>query len=224
MEVKFNSFVIRKFDLLQFMKNTLKKSELVRKLASISGACPVTFYTETIPKMNKNGNPYFGRVIKRSKVNGMIEFDYSNSVNNQRLRENKEADFQAKQRSWGQHITPTLIEYKGKLFVQIKIERTLDKPEYLYDNVPIQKEKLEPWLVKSNKPESQGTEKEIMLRDYNIDNIRELHLGGEFVIIDDVPSEQIAAQIIAESRAEQTKLIESGDKEELVKRQISRKV
>ena len=45
--------------------------ELKAALMQRKGASFVTIVAETDPKLRKRGNPYIGRVVKRSRVNGV---------------------------------------------------------------------------------------------------------------------------------------------------------
>ena len=59
----------------------------------------------------------------------------------------------------------------------------------------------------------------MVCRTYSIDSIAELHLGGDFEIVDDGrTSAEIAASIIAESKQEEL------TPEKLIKMQLARKV
>ena len=51
--------------------------------------------------MNKTNNPYFGKVRKQTKTSALINFDYESSVNRSLQKEGKDADFEAKGRTWG---------------------------------------------------------------------------------------------------------------------------
>lgn len=54
--------------------------EMKTSLNKRAGSQFLTVLTKTIPKMRKNGNPYFGKVSKISRFNGTVGFDYDAAV------------------------------------------------------------------------------------------------------------------------------------------------
>ena len=116
---------------------TITKNQLVDRLMNLRGAKFTTIVAETDPRMLKTGNPFVG-ATKISRVNGVVNWIYQNSVNNQRVRENQPLDqqgeiehFSPEPRKWGQrlkhetgHVAP-LVEHKGKHYLELKVERSL---------------------------------------------------------------------------------------------------
>lgn len=157
----------------------MKLGELKAALASRKGTSFVTIVALTDPRMRKRGNPYIGRVLKRSTVNGAIGWIYQNSVNRERARENLEPDFEAFPRKWGQRIKGTpFVEHKGKTYLELKVERALST-EYLLDGEVVDKSVIEEWLPK-RKPEGerQEVDRPIILRDYDLANIKAITFDG----------------------------------------------
>jgi hypothetical protein len=104
-----------------FTLEEFKSALLERK-----GTTFVTIVAETDPKLRKRGNPYAGRVTKRSRVNGAIGWIYGNGVNRQRIREGLDPDFEAFPRKWGERIKGTpFVEHKGNTYLELKVERVL---------------------------------------------------------------------------------------------------
>lgn len=168
---------------------TLTRKQLVDAMLALKGT-PATFttiITRTEPNMRKGGNPFVGNIFKISRVNGIINWHYVNSVNNQREREGKVADFVPQPRKWGQRIEGTpLVEHKGHHYIELKVERSLGH-EYVYANGDSfsteDLQRLQLFLVKSKQPETQQTDKEIILRDYDIGNIIAIVYGGTQYIV-----------------------------------------
>ena len=79
---------------------TLKK--LIEIISSKKRAQIITIKTLTKPKTKDNVD-----LVKESTVNGVINFNYQNSVNLQLKRENKNFTFVSKERKWGEHIPGT---------------------------------------------------------------------------------------------------------------------
>lgn len=166
------------------MKTTkVSQEQLVDLLINYKRCAPITATIETVVKMNKNyvagidkkgkdirqPNPYYGTVC-RKRVNGMVNFDYGNSVNNQRKREDKEADFDPYQRRWGIHVTKSVIGHKGNFYLQIKLENSYDFT-YSFEGSPIDYQVLIPFLPPKRKSTRQELDKEVEVRDVKVENI-----------------------------------------------------
>ena len=179
------------------MKITVDKlAEMVRGFDS---AVIASFTANTIPKMvvkdrqTGSPNPYLNKVVKVSRVNGIIgDFSFSKVVTNQLVREAIDVDsvepYVAAPRSWGNHVPNSgLVEHKGVLYLRITLPRMLFS-EYLVNGKPatdIEKAAIESFLP-VRKPTDHGTEKEIQYRDYTLNNIKELRAGGQiYTIVND---------------------------------------
>ena len=165
---------------------TLTVKALENVLREKRGSQFVTIVAATLPRCLKKDrntgepNPH-GQVVKISRVNGLIGWHYQNSVNNQRRREGNEEEFSAEPRRWGERILPTpLVEHKGKMFLEVKVEHALGTEYYDGSGNPIRYDDCK-GVLPARKGESarQETEKAIILRDYALDGIREISIGGE---------------------------------------------
>lgn len=181
------------------MKITFSKlAEMVRGFDS---AVIASFTAHTIPKMvvkdRQTGvpNPYLNKVVKVSRVNGIIgDFSFSNVVTNQLVREAIDVEsvepYVAAPRSWGNHVPDSgLVEHKGTLYLRITLPKMLFS-EYLVDGKPAteaEKAAIEAFLP-VRKATDHGTEKEIQYRDYTLTNIKELRCGGQIyqIVSDEV--------------------------------------
>lgn len=163
----------------------LTKGELVAMLSGIRGATFATITTETDPRLRKTGNPH-SNVRKVSRVNVCIGFQYANSVNNQREREGSDPDFEAAPRQWGIRIPGTVLvkhEGSGKVYLETKVERSLDYRYILPNGQDIPEDMIAPFLPKRAESERQETAKPILVRDYAIENIKAIALKGEEYIV-----------------------------------------
>ncbi len=175
---------------------------IAAKLAAIRGARIVTFTTATVPKMNKSGavpdptprmqdgrkvfgfmrvvNPYFGRVVKHSRVNAVINFDYVTAATK---AADKQGDVYVPGPSSYIHIvkiddngnecrTPFLTDKKtaSKIYVQLKPLGT--KSFYTCDGQEIDKAELAPFF-----PEYR--EQLTPVRAYFVDSLLELTVDGQ---------------------------------------------
>ena len=164
-----------------FAMKTITLNQLADLLRNVTHAQPIGFVALIDAKARKTGNP-FGTVLKLSKVQAFTGFDYERSVNRQLEREGSQLSFTAKERSWGERISPALAENHGKLYLVAKVENTR-KPVYLvktaFGLLPIAKALVSPFLPVSKPASNQGTDKEIVYRNYSLENIVSLSMGGE---------------------------------------------
>lgn len=165
---------------------TITKQELIERLMNTKGTTIVSIETKTTPRLLKTDNPYWNKenkqwhLTKLSRVNGIVGWIYSNSVNNQRVREGKEDNFQAEERKWGKRIQGTpLVDHKGNKYLELKVENKY-KSVYLDDEGEVVDDSVVKQYESSSSSKSrQGVEKEVVLRDYKIGSINTITMGGE---------------------------------------------
>lgn len=115
--------------------------EIFNALASVKGHQFVGVVTETSVRMNKTGNPYFGRVTKVTTSRVSFNYSYENACNNRAEKEGYDRNFVTESLPWGQWIdgqTNRLISHKGGVFVRFyKIPTELPKVTYYLDGVEV---------------------------------------------------------------------------------------
>jgi len=161
---------------------TITKQELLNIVAKQKGATFVSIETETEQKLlGGKSNPLKG-LIKRSKIAGVLNGNYTNMVNNQRIREEKESDFVAQPRVWGIRIEGTpLIKHKDNYYIEVKVQST-QKPDYFLGEKRIENDDVKPFLPQ--RKANQGLDTDIILRDYNISSIKRIKiLGNEYSVL-----------------------------------------
>ena len=145
------------------------------------GARFITLVAQTTPKLSK-GAP---NVVKVSRVNACVWFNYQNSVNNQRTREGLEADFKPQPRKWGIRLSDSaLVEHNGEYYLEVKIEKSLEH-KYFDPNTgaEIAASEVEPFMPQRKEGARQEVENVIILRDYKLSNIQSLtHEGVTYTI------------------------------------------
>lgn len=164
---------------------TITRSALVDRFLARRGAMPVTFTAETpVHGMRKTGNPYVG-ATKISTVNGIGgSWNYGTAVNNQRGREEKPMDFVPEPRQWGVRVTHEdgaltgLVEHKGGYYLEVRVNRSLQH-EYRFNNAVIDGALLHPFIREKVEGARQEVEKPIIVRDYKVENIRQITMDGE---------------------------------------------
>lgn len=163
-------------------------SQIVDVVKSVKSSTMLSFTAETPADMNKTGNPYFG-TIKKNIVAGQVGFFYDNAVNNQLGREEKEMDFEAQKPVWavGLPDTRNLVTNKAgsKYYLYVKIQ-SAGTPQFFFNGQEIPVETIKPYLKPHTKPHSQDDlSKEVCVRMYGLENIRQINmLGEEYVIVE----------------------------------------
>lgn len=153
-----------------------------------------TLVMETVPKMRKTNNPYFGRVTKITKVQAQLNTNYTKKINNQRKREGSNADFEAKA-NWHEPVSDA---YNGcisrhkkdatKLYLNY-VEMSKNTV-YFLDGFPVTPEQFKKIAaffpasvkkVKEKTAQAQGLEKPVIYRLVSIDNVKSLTVNKETV-------------------------------------------
>lgn len=162
------------------MSKIITKSQLVDILTTRKGGGFVSITTVTIPKMVKKNNPFYEKIQKVARRNGMLGVSYERAVRNQLKREGKPSDFQAEELPFGQHSGQYLITYKDKLY--LKYFPMTNSQEFYQEIGPmgtiVAKEQVEPYLSKSYSSR-QGTEKTVKWLTPCLDSIRSISIDHE---------------------------------------------
>lgn len=157
-------------------------TQLKDMLRAQKGATPVTIESLTDARARKTDNP-FDKIFKLSLVNGFTGFDYEASVNRQQVREGNDPTFESQERSWGTNVNNVLVENKGKFYIAIRPLKSLEEPLYFGEVngslKPVTKKEIEKFLPAPYINTNQGTDKEIVYRNYSLESIRKLTLKGE---------------------------------------------
>ena len=189
---------------------TLSIQELIDLLDARRGAEFVTITARVDARLVKKDretgepNPYAG-ATKVSRVNGLINWCYANSVNNQRKREDVEGEFVPESRRWGQRrfvnaagepvydrsasvrLSP-FVDHKQAVYLEMKVERSLGHQYEAVDGSPLTDEQVAPYLPARSSSSRQEVENPVILRDYTLDkngesNILAIAIGGENYVI-----------------------------------------
>lgn len=109
-------------------------------------------------------------IIQETRVVGYINSDYASSVK----RKSGKAIAPMK-RSWGERIKDTpLVEHKGEYYLSVKVIRS--SPSLYYSNGKL----ITDLQILARIAYSEKHRDEIVkIRDYNLDNIKRLTLGGK---------------------------------------------
>jgi hypothetical protein len=169
---------------------TITKNKLQKLLSEVNHSTFFSFTALTTVK-----TPVDAPVIKKlSRVNVCVG-DYGNAVRNRQQKEGNEPTFKTHPRKWGKRVSIALIEHETKngdlkhyISAQVLKAKT---PIYLMEHAPLRKggktrlmgvtkDQIAQWLPSyRSAAEAQGLEKEVVHRDFSLDNITCLSAGGE---------------------------------------------
>ena len=174
---------------------TITQNELKTMLESHGSRAEVTIAAATVPRMRKTDNPYYDRVKKHSIVVGDICFNYEDEVNKQRHREQAlnlvagapvqqdVTEFKAQARTWGEkeqtrERVGALVHKGPDAYLELMVKQSVMHEYRDEAGNKVDKAAIAPFLTASKKPATQGTDKEVMIRDYKLTNIVSIVLAG----------------------------------------------
>lgn len=131
--------------------------------------------TETIPTMNKTGNPYYKEIVKKSKCNFLLCTDYSKRVNSNRTKEDKENDFVPQAPKGKKHLSPCVLtdeKTETKLYLMVeRFDEIKPKVQYFFNDEPIDKAMFQEFLPKQYESNTQDLDREVKPLTYLFDSI-----------------------------------------------------
>lgn len=175
----------------------ITQAEFIEKMKNLKGSTFATITTFTTPSnLRKTDNPFYDKdtkfmdVVKAVTYQVIINFNYENSVNNQRGRENNtlKQPFEAKERSWGTRVPGTncLIQHNNKFYLETKLQKAFDEALWLRKSTAeiIDPSEITPFVPeKRSNAEHQGVDNEIIIMSPALESIREIKVGGHHYLI-----------------------------------------
>lgn len=158
----------------------MKLQDFITKLGKDGAAKPISIRYRRSVKTKKNytGLPLY----KESTIQAFVDFNYENSVNLQRNRENKSPNFRATS-NWGKHESRAIITLGDKKYLQYKLQKVLDSKIY-QGNREIKLSDVEEFLMSTelNKTTSKRQElnKPVILNRLNVENILSITADKHF--------------------------------------------
>lgn len=146
---------------------------------------------KVVMKTTKITNPY-GKVKKRTITNTQLGCNYEGAVHRQGDREeNPDAkDFKAGARQWGEK-DGKVVRKGDKVYLRTQTTagfRKSNKADVQYiaeDGRYLSYEQVAPFLPPIKPAKQAGNEGEVMERDYTLDNVKSVTIGGEKIILED---------------------------------------
>jgi hypothetical protein len=159
---------------------TITKNEMIELFNGVEKGTFINLTTETKVRMNKTGNPYFDKVVKRSSGNFYTGSNYESRVQTNRTKEGNEEVFEVKENNVGQHVSKCILfnekHNKHYLFVE-RFDEIKPKVDFQYEGNPIDKMLFQDFMVKSTPPTNQGVERTVNVLSYGLDSIKEFTLN-----------------------------------------------
>ena len=139
---------------------TITRDELVNKVRGLKGAtfCSLTAITEPAVKA---GGP---KVVKISRINGQLNAHYGTAMEKATGEE-----YTPQPRKWGVRTGP-VIDHNGKQYLEVRVLQSLGH-EYRQGAELVNNSVVEPFLRQAENP--------VILRDYKLESITEITIGGE---------------------------------------------
>jgi hypothetical protein len=167
---------------------TITQQELLTLLMNVEKPTFTSIVSETKPSMNKTNNPYYDKVIKKSKGNYFIGGSYEDMVNTRMVKEGLQPTFESMECSVGEKVEGSkCLQFNEKLnryYLQYFIFPTSNiKSEFIFENDSIDKVLFQDFLVKKSESSRQPQENKHKPQSFKLESIKEITLSGVKYII-----------------------------------------
>lgn len=156
----------------------MEQSQIIEAVQQLNKPTLAKIITRTLVRMNKyskdktSANPY-KRVHKISTLIVELNPAYENSVNEQRVKENKSDDFVAGSHKWGKPVGHGLFERNGKLYVSVIAKNAVMVNHMTRDEI-VDKTSFEEFIPKQSGSNKQKLDNLVAYRTFSLDNILSL--------------------------------------------------
>lgn len=170
------------------MNVQMTENELLAMLdAWTRGTTTASVSYESTPKINKYGKETYGSLTKVAKIGCIIGYDYENSVNNQREREEMLRDFMSAS-LWGgngERVTPATSRHKvsGKRYLTYKWQQTHEQSYFDADGNVVSSEDAKLCFYAKKPNASQGVDKVVNHREMALATIKEIGMDNKVIEI-----------------------------------------
>lgn len=163
------------------------KQELIDFLTKYKSVKTATIVSKTELRMNKKEvatkqipNPFGDeKIYKVSLFNGDINFDYETVINDARLLEGKDQNFEASSAKWGDYVSPSLTKKEDDYYLKIIPTKSLTTSTYeKEDGSSIDIKQLEDFIPKKKPSTKQELDKEVPYRVFKLSSIIHLKIDG----------------------------------------------
>lgn len=175
-----------------------KLEQAIKELQELGRSTALNVVYVTEPSHRKTGNPFYHSstkswgIEKVGTFNALVGVSYQNVINNQRKREDLEADFESKP-IWngsGEHFGKYLIRHTKthKLYLALLPTSGTAKVQYVFkeDKRPLNESELtilEAFTSERVVSASQGTEKPVFWNIIALENLRQLTFNHQTYVL-----------------------------------------
>ena len=179
---------------------SITEDQLKDMLVAISDPDKIIKFTSVVNATNKRTNKETGDnitdVYKTSQVEAIMNFDYASkrTTASREAGEIGAADTHALGKSYGTHITSSVIEHNGRIYLQVSPVATL-KPQFVIHNAlgkfdVATSDQVKPFIKPSSKPSTTSAEK-VPIRRYQLSSIVAIEIDKQDYKLSNVSPERI---------------------------------
>ncbi len=162
------------------MTKQISRLSLAAILCGITKPTPVAFLSRTVPAV-RVACPYKDGLTKEARVEGVIGFDYTKTIQMRQLEKGVAPDFKAQKPTWGVRVGGALIDHKGKHYMEVAVQKS-HFPRYIYDGRDVPASEITPYMPdKTSKTQADaGLEKgeQVRVAKYSLENVHAVELDG----------------------------------------------
>ena len=172
------------------MRDLNRKSEIIANFINDGGSAKFANVVAEVGQKLKGGSPLKGYTItKLVSYNMLLNANYQNMVNNQRIRENKDANFVSKP-NWFTKVNDgfngSIVAKKSDMSCKYLLFacNNAKTTKYFVNGVEATKEQIETikaFRPTTKKPTNQGVDKPIMPRTIKLEGIKEIKCGSKLL-------------------------------------------
>lgn len=165
----------------------LSTDELTEILKNVSRGTFAYFEINTIPSMNKTGNPYYNKVTKITKGNiligGKVEEDEKSNYQKRVIKNTGNEDFVPEKNNVGNHVEGSCVLFNERLnrsYLQYEwFEEVLPKATYEFEGNPIEKQMFRDFM-RAYTPNKYG----VNVQSVKMENIKEIHFSHVHYVVE----------------------------------------
>ena len=168
--------------------NNINKVEMLNLLSNVEKSTFINLVTETKVRMNKTNNPYYDKVIKKSKSNFLIGNEYETRVRTNEGKEGLTPDFVSQENKVGTHISKCVLFNEKTQSHYLQVERFDEiKPqvEFIFEGNEIDKMLFNDFMVKTSNTTRQEQDRVVKVLSFKLDSIKEFSLGGQHYVVNE---------------------------------------
>lgn len=172
----------------QKITTNINKVEMLNLLSNVEKSTFINLVTETKVRMNKTNNPYYDKVIKKSKSNFLIGNEYETRVRTNEGKEGLEPNFVSMENKVGNHVSKCVLFNEKTQSHYLQVERFDEiKPqlEYTFEGNEIDKMLFNDFMVKVSNTIRQEQDRVIKVLSFKLDSIKELSLNGQHYVVNE---------------------------------------